>query len=503
MRDIDSFMLFMRLNIRTFQVLLNVLDISINDRPDALTENGWLAMAHRLLPILRHYSLWFVSKVTVIQTQTGNPSWSLYIWKLWKSYANVLTSLVDVFSLPTVFSDHGLPELTYLLEEDEAVIGFMPFREGGQTPKLFMNDDGPKPRAEDTGIERQPADVEDLGRVRDIVMDGMRLATDPDQPFVWCNGAFYYGACSGACSGVVNACGDVVNGAADGYTGTHSPGSGDQSSHTTVSPGGYDNDPLDAADSVPDQSVGAEEFEMNRMVDELVSNNNTPKRDSTNGTKGQRNGSVAAPPGFGDEDFNSMPMVRQLSNTRPLPSLPGMSGSPFTPRHNELPSQSPERASSGRRLSPAFLPFSTPESQPQAAQTLDHFTSSGSGRIPQYPWTGDSGASGATTRTATRSQVALELQQSLSQEYAVRPAMSFAGLGKAPGSKNYTLPNTGTYSAYDSSGSVANSPAGAFGNQSGFSGLNEYDRRMLLLGSFIQGSSTTSDVATPRGGQGG
>ncbi len=90
---------------------------------------------------------------------------------LWKIYANALTLLVSTFPVS------GLPSsVEYLLEEDEDTLGFKPFMNENIQRRYYSEDTGSqKPRWHDHGVHRHHPNLEMLGRVRDLLTDGMVL----------------------------------------------------------------------------------------------------------------------------------------------------------------------------------------------------------------------------------------------------------------------------------------------------------------------------------------
>jgi hypothetical protein len=146
------------------------------------------AVTRRVLPALRHYSTWFVSRAEIIEAHVGNASLKVHIKELWKMYADTLSLLVSAFP-PEI-----LPEIDYLLEEDAATVDFRPFRDPELAPKcnLYVRGEQLKPRTTDQGISRNHPNVEMLARVRDLLTDGVELTTDPRFPIEVSAGRFSY-----------------------------------------------------------------------------------------------------------------------------------------------------------------------------------------------------------------------------------------------------------------------------------------------------------------------
>lgn len=130
---------------------------------------------HRILPGIRHYSSWLHYNLEpLVADFKGLNSFlsamEVDIRDLWRVYSRVLTLIVNVFDAD------DLPAIDYLLEEDEETIGFAPF----QIPQLrerFLNGSNRKPSAGSTS--RHHPTKEMLGRLRDVVHDGIRIAKNP------------------------------------------------------------------------------------------------------------------------------------------------------------------------------------------------------------------------------------------------------------------------------------------------------------------------------------
>ena len=75
-----------------------------------------------------------------------------------------------------------LPEIPYLLIEDEDTLGFKPFEDQhdqSQNSRYYDQDTGlAKPSFSQHGVERCHPNQEMLGRIRDFLAEGMRLAVD-------------------------------------------------------------------------------------------------------------------------------------------------------------------------------------------------------------------------------------------------------------------------------------------------------------------------------------
>ncbi|KAJ5182745.1 hypothetical protein N7492_000361 [Penicillium capsulatum] len=170
---------FQRINVKTFFTLLQVLLVELErfavedlnskgkpNGPDKVTR-----VARRILPALRHYSSWLLttSNFLVAQTEEKDSPLSIQIKEFWKIYANTLTLLASTFDVV------HLPEIDYLLEEDEETLGFAPLDQAA-TSRRYVGQGGQlKPRVTDPGVERSHPNMENLYRVREFVIDGLEL----------------------------------------------------------------------------------------------------------------------------------------------------------------------------------------------------------------------------------------------------------------------------------------------------------------------------------------
>ena len=183
----QSYLFFLRLNVKTMFTLLQILQPELGglitpDEEQGTELSQWrletiTAVTRRVLPGLRQYSSWLSCNASILAAQIGDNTLNVQIKELWKIYANTLTLLT------ATFSTSSLPVIDYLLEEDADTIGFMPF-ENDRTHERYYFFDTPtqnkvyKPRFHDEGVERQHPNLEMLGRVRELLTDGLTLALD-------------------------------------------------------------------------------------------------------------------------------------------------------------------------------------------------------------------------------------------------------------------------------------------------------------------------------------
>ena len=131
------------------------------------------AVIRRVLPGLRHYSSWLAIRAEILAAPVDEHSLNVQIKELWKNYASTLTLLASTFSV------EDLPEIEYILEEDVDVLGFKPLEHECRIRRYYDEISATrKPRYYDQGVKVHHCDVEILGRIRDILMDGAKLQLD-------------------------------------------------------------------------------------------------------------------------------------------------------------------------------------------------------------------------------------------------------------------------------------------------------------------------------------
>lgn len=186
----NAHLFFQRINVKTFftllQILLSELErISAADRENndgaKARQDTVTVVARRVLPALRQYSSWLLtnSNALVVESEDRDTSLHIQIREFWKLYANALSLLASTFDLV------NLPEVEYLLEEDEETIGFCPLV-NETTRWRYRNAKGKKPSLQDESVERHHPNDEMLFRVRSFLIDGLELVNGkvcPDPPF--------------------------------------------------------------------------------------------------------------------------------------------------------------------------------------------------------------------------------------------------------------------------------------------------------------------------------
>ena len=182
---LQSFLFFQRLNVKTMFTLLQVLqpeleclasaeDELATDNTEPIGLDQISAVARRVLPGLRHYSSWLTSNTALLVYYLKREnSLSVQVKELWKIYASTLTLLASTFSVSS------LPCIEYLLEEDEDTLGFKPFENERAVGRYYLQDPYViKPKWHSQGVERHHPNVEMAGRIRDFIVEGLKLAVD-------------------------------------------------------------------------------------------------------------------------------------------------------------------------------------------------------------------------------------------------------------------------------------------------------------------------------------
>ena len=173
-----SYLFYLEINVKTFRSLLSLLLDELQDfvpnrsEEEALTE---LAVTDRLtlvtkilLPVLRIYSTWLTINWALFAAERAEVVLNSHIHELWSTYTQVLSLLASIF--PT----NHLPTVNYMLEEDVDTIGFMPLVVE-KTMKKWRNDNTYKSKFSDREVERLPSDIEMLGRIRELLVDGAQI----------------------------------------------------------------------------------------------------------------------------------------------------------------------------------------------------------------------------------------------------------------------------------------------------------------------------------------
>jgi hypothetical protein len=163
--------------VKTFFTLLQILlaeleRFAVEDPDNKEMKTGSdkvTVVGRRILPALRHYSAWLLSNSSSLVAEKEESPLFVQIKEFWKIYANTLTLLASTFDVIS------LPEIDYLLEEDEETLGFNPLVNESTSRRYLDANDQQKPRMVDPGIERNHPNIEMLYRIREFVIDGLDL----------------------------------------------------------------------------------------------------------------------------------------------------------------------------------------------------------------------------------------------------------------------------------------------------------------------------------------
>lgn len=387
-------------------------------------DSGISVIARRVLPALRQYSTWLVSRAAIIVHQEANSSLSTHIKEMWSMYCSTLSMLVGTFKIEELLDLAAT--VPYLLEEDAATVGFKPFRDS-ELCKLYTDDNGNlKPRTTDPGISQELPGKENLVRVRDLLLDGMVLAHDENIPVYLIGQEFRFGE--------------------DGPP-VASPISGHAHSHSMMSPTPPISQETNVTSAVPETIIDEQyaaprapsvtpsdshqsmSTDMYRMVDNLVSVRNNQYA-SNNETSYGMNSSTAADV-FGAAILqDTRPVSRHQATPFTFAPGPNPWTSAFSPQPGEL-NISPDRPMTGMGIS--SLPLSGRNQQFAAAAALDRsngYPSSGSrqaGWGSSFNSPANNSASKSPSPTKNDGFAAQYLKKSLESQYGrANPSSDFS-----------------------------------------------------------------------------
>ncbi|KAL8890946.1 MAG: hypothetical protein Q9215_001947 [Flavoplaca cf. flavocitrina] len=173
-----AFKLMQRLNIRTFSSLLQTVGREYqNLAKERNTGNPINSAVRRLLPSLRYYSAWLISRAALLSVHLGDVTMDHVVKNFWVTYADTMTLLMSDTEI------NNLPRLQYLLEEDVSIIGFRPLQEVQLQRKpnisaAFMR----RVNHEDVDLAPVPSDIEVRCRIQDLLEDILELAKSDTIP---------------------------------------------------------------------------------------------------------------------------------------------------------------------------------------------------------------------------------------------------------------------------------------------------------------------------------
>jgi hypothetical protein len=491
-----SYYSFLRLNVRMLFMLLQLFQPELAgprddaDAPDVTgreNENNTesiTAVTRRILPALRQYSTWLVSRAEIISAQEGHTPLNIHIKEMWSIYCSTMSLLV------VAFPPENLEDIEYLLEEDMATVGLKPFRDS-ELCNLYTNDDGQlKPRTTDPNVERSHPNLEMRARVRDLLRDAMVLAHNTNK--------------NGKRIAPIHLVGLKFHFIEEGLP--MSPMNGQSADLAFPSPevqhiadvsmvtdsAHLQNNEVPRPPSVtPSDSHQSMSTDMYRMVDELVTPTGGQKNKYPQGSNETSYGmhSLTAAEVFAPLELSGRPASRQNASPTLFPRLPGIYNSPFSPQPGELPATSPDQPGTATRLS--SLQLSSNEQQMAAATALDQSTSYSHGQ--RLSWGHNPPPSNSLPIYTPQQSVSQQLHQSLSQQY------------NPPSSTVFSHPS----SLY------LGTPMGHFGEgrpygdlshnaSTNYAGASDFDLNAMLQSSIWNGSQQgwAGPVQTPPNGQG-
>lgn len=184
-----AFYSFLRINLRTYTTLLEILQDDLvqvtratKEMGDVELTNKILVASARVLPSLRVYSCWLHQNYQLLLGLKTDPSLSSSIEGFWKAYGRTLDLVIPNFSIWELETYSPVP---YMLEEDVGTLGFKPLIDdfGGKANKVWksMPSGIEKPRFSDRDINRFSPAEEMLCRMYGFLEDGLYFAHDVDE----------------------------------------------------------------------------------------------------------------------------------------------------------------------------------------------------------------------------------------------------------------------------------------------------------------------------------
>lgn len=173
-----AFKLMQRLNIRTFSILLQTVGREYQNLAQEGNRGNFITSAVRkLLPSLRYYSAWLISRAALLSVHLGDVTMDHVVKNFWMTYADTMSLLMCVTEI------NDVPRLQYLLEEDVSIIGFRPLQEVQLQRKpsiaaAFIR----RVNHEDVDLAPVPSDIEVQCRIRDLLEDILELAESDVRP---------------------------------------------------------------------------------------------------------------------------------------------------------------------------------------------------------------------------------------------------------------------------------------------------------------------------------
>lgn len=173
-RSCQSYFLYQRFNIMTFQSLLRILAREIGDvlagQPEPKGLSSLPASARRALPYLRQYSSWLLSNMQALldSRYKSTRAAAEQLLRVYVQTLNAVRSSIDVFAPSSI---------GYLLEEDVATLSFLPFSPIVCRWRHLAPDGSEKVKWTDPGHGRELVQefAEAHLRATDLVVDALRL----------------------------------------------------------------------------------------------------------------------------------------------------------------------------------------------------------------------------------------------------------------------------------------------------------------------------------------
>ncbi|KAL9000012.1 MAG: hypothetical protein Q9169_001257 [Polycauliona sp. 2 TL-2023] len=170
-RNEHAFKLIQRMNIQTYSSLLQTV---ANDYCKCAQEGSRIETVtstfRRLLPSLRYYSSWLISRAGLLSMHLGDSTMDCVLKDFWAVYTKTMSLLLSAHKV------NDLPRLEYLLEEDADIIGFRPLQEVQlQRKPSVIEAFARRTRHSDLGYTPMSSDVEMQCRIRDILEDTHEL----------------------------------------------------------------------------------------------------------------------------------------------------------------------------------------------------------------------------------------------------------------------------------------------------------------------------------------
>lgn len=177
----------MRINLRTYTTLLEILQEDLVEVARATKEMGDVELTNkilvasaRVLPSLRVYSCWLHQNFQLLLGLKTDPTLASSIEAFWKAYGRTLDLAIANFDVWELDTYSPVP---YMLEEDVGTLGFKPLTQnfGGKVNVWRLMPSGiEKPRFSDRDITRFSPAEEMLCRMYGFMEDGLFFAHDVD-----------------------------------------------------------------------------------------------------------------------------------------------------------------------------------------------------------------------------------------------------------------------------------------------------------------------------------